>query len=60
MLDVYMLGVLVAFVKLDKMASLHIGLSLFAFIGLIILSTAAMAAFEPQLLWRRLAGKRFT
>jgi paraquat-inducible protein A len=33
MLDVFMLGVLVAFVKLGNMATMHTGISLFAFVG---------------------------
>jgi paraquat-inducible protein A len=58
MLDVFMLGVLVAFVKLGNMATMHIGISLFAFIGLILVSAAATAAFEPHLLWQRMAYGR--
>jgi len=54
MLDVFMLGVLVSFVKLAGMASMHIGLSLYAFIGLILVSAAAAAAFEPHLLWHKI------
>ena len=54
MLDVFMLGVLVAFVKLGNMATMHIGISLFAFVGLILVSAAATAAFEPQLLWQQI------
>jgi paraquat-inducible protein A len=58
MLDVFMLGVLVAFVKLGHMATMHIGISLFAYIGLILTSAAATAAFEPHLLWQRMAYPR--
>lgn len=58
MLDVFMLGVLVAFVKLGNMATMHIGISLFAFIGLILVSAAATAAFEPHLLWQRMGYRR--
>lgn len=58
MLDVFMLGVLVAFVKLGNMATMHTGLSLFAFCGLIAVSAAAAAAFEPRLLWRRLGRQQ--
>jgi len=58
MLDVFMLGVLVSFVKLAGMASMHIGLSLYAYIGLIFVSAAAVAAFEPKLLWHRIGTRR--
>ena len=54
MLDVFMLGVLVSFVKLAGMATIHIGLSLYAFVGLIFVSAAATAALEPQLLWQKI------
>lgn len=54
MLDVFMLGVLVAFVKLGNMATMHIGISLYAFCGLILVSAAAASAFEPHLLWDKL------
>lgn len=58
MLDVFMLGVLVSFVKLAGMATIHIGLSLYAFIGLIFVSAAASSAFEPQLLWHKIGYRR--
>ncbi|MEN8761377.1 MAG: paraquat-inducible protein A [Thiogranum sp.] len=58
MLDVFMLGVLVAFVKLGNMASMHVGISLFAFVGLILVSAAATAAFEPHLLWQQIGYRR--
>ena len=54
MLDVFMLGVLVAFVKLGNMATMHVGLSLYAFVGLILVSAAASSAFDPHLLWQQL------
>jgi paraquat-inducible protein A len=57
MLDVFMLGVLVAFVKLGNMATMHTGLSLYAFCGLIVVSAAATAAFEPHLLWQQLGHR---
>ena len=54
MLDVFMLGVLVSFVKLAGMATLHLGASLYAFVALILVSAAASANFEPELLWQQL------
>ena len=54
MLDVFMLGVLVAFVKLGNMATMHVGISLYAFCGLIVMSAAATASLEPHMLWRQL------
>ena len=54
MLDVFMLGVLVSFVKLAGMATMHIGTSLYAFIALIFVTAAASSAFEPHLLWHKI------
>lgn len=54
MLDVFMLGVLVSFVKLAGMATMHLGTSMYAFVGLIMVSAAATASFEPHILWHRL------
>jgi hypothetical protein len=45
-------------VKLAGMATIHIGLSLYAFIGLIFIAAAARSAFEPRLLWHRLGYPR--
>ncbi len=58
MLDVFMLGVLVAFVKLGNMATMHIGISLYAFVGLIVVGAAATSAFEPQVLWQHFRLRR--
>lgn len=54
MLDVFMLGVLVSFVKLAGMADMVMGPALYAFAALIVISAAAMSALEPHLLWQRL------
>jgi paraquat-inducible protein A len=53
-----MLGVLVAFVKLGDLATMHTGISLYAYGGLIAISAAASAAFEPSYLWRLLGNGR--
>ncbi len=58
MLDVFMLGVLVSSVKLAGMAHMVMGPALYAFASLIVISAAAMSAFEPHLLWRRLGLPR--
>ncbi|MFV2058911.1 MAG: paraquat-inducible protein A [Thiohalomonadales bacterium] len=54
MMDVFMLAVLVALVKISSMAAIIYGVSLFAFILLIILFASVAATIEPQLLWERL------
>ncbi|MGH6899376.1 MAG: paraquat-inducible protein A [Geminicoccaceae bacterium] len=54
MMEVYLLGVLVAYVKLSDLARLELDTALFAFGGLIVVMIAAEAALEPHEIWRRL------
>jgi len=51
LVGVFMLGVLIAIVKLLDLATVIPGISLFALFGWLILSTAARASFEPSILW---------
>jgi paraquat-inducible protein A len=51
MMDVFMLGILVAVVKLSDMATLVPGTSLFAFVVLIFVLAAAQAALDPDVVW---------
>jgi len=37
---------------------MHVGISLFAFVGLILVSAAATSAFEPHLLWQRIGYRK--
>jgi paraquat-inducible protein A len=53
MMDVFMLGILVAVVKLSDMATLIPGTSLFAFGLLIFVLAAAQAALDPHAVWSR-------
>jgi paraquat-inducible protein A len=54
MMEVYLLGVIVAYVKLSDMATLELGLALFSFVGLVLLMITAEGALEPQAVWERL------
>ena len=58
MLDVFMLGILVALVKLAGMADIVLGPGLYAFVPLILFSAGAAATLEPRLLWERLDAMR--
>lgn len=53
MLGVYMLGILVAMVKLRDLATIVPGLSLFFFAGLILTTTAAKTTLNPEMIWIR-------
>ena len=54
MVEVYLLGVLVSLLKLGKLAALTLGTSFWAYVGLIVTLTAAVAAIDYRELWNRL------
>jgi paraquat-inducible protein A len=58
MLEIFMLGILVALVKLGKMATIVPGISVFAFGLLVLVMAAAISALDPPLLWERLDQRR--
>lgn len=53
MLDVFLLSALVALVKLADIADMVLGPAAYAFAALILVYSAAVANFEPPLLWSR-------
>ena len=55
MLEVYMLGIIVAFVKLSDFGSVIPGLALVAFGLLIAALLAVRLAFDPDAIWERVA-----
>ena len=58
MLEVYMLGVLVAITKLSGMATILLGTAFYAFMALLVLTTAASSSMNPRLVWDRLGAPR--
>jgi len=53
MMEVFMVGILVAFVKLSKMATIIPGIALYAFMILIFVLAASAAALDPHIVWNR-------
>ena len=53
MLDVFLLAVLVALVKLNTLAKVIPGPGLVAFTLVVVLTMLASAAFDPKLIWER-------
>jgi paraquat-inducible protein A len=53
MLDVFLLAVLVALVKLSTWAKIIPGPGLIAFTAVVVLTMLASAAFDPKLIWER-------
>jgi paraquat-inducible protein A len=54
MAEVYMLGILVAVVKLADLATIEPGVSLYSFAALIVFMAAVDACLEPGEVWERL------
>ncbi len=51
MLDVFLLSVLVALVKLEQIATVMPGRGLLAFTSVVVLSILASASFDPKAIW---------
>jgi len=54
MLDVFLVGVLVSIVKLVKMGTIVPGISLWAFMIMVMIMAAAQASFDPHQIWERI------
>jgi paraquat-inducible protein A len=54
MTEVFMIGILVAAVKLVKMASIIPGTALYAFMVLIFILAASASALDPHIVWKKL------
>jgi paraquat-inducible protein A len=54
MVEVFLLAVLVSLLKLDKLATLTLGTSFWAFVGVIVCLTAALAVIDQAELWEKL------
>jgi len=54
MMEVFLLGVIVAYVKLSDLAKLEFGVAMFAFVALILVMIAAEVALDPREVWHRL------
>jgi paraquat-inducible protein A len=54
MIDVYLLGFLVAYTKLSGLAQVHLDTALFALIGLMVSLAAADAALDSEAVWHAL------
>lgn len=54
MMEVYLLGVLVSLMKLEKLATLTLGVSFWAYVGLIVCLAGAVSVADPAALWKKL------
>jgi paraquat-inducible protein A len=58
MMEVFMIGILVAIVKLMGMATIVPGLALWSFVLLMLVLTGATASFEPEVVWEQVRRRR--
>ncbi len=58
MMEVFLLGILVSVVKLAGMATIVPGISLYAFLGLIVILAASAASLDPHSIWERVEMKQ--
>ena len=54
MLEVYMLGILVALTKLGALADVYLGLGFYSFIGLMLITVFSSTALDSQFVWNEL------
>lgn len=59
MLEVYLMGILVAMVKLMGLADLSLGLGLFCFIALLLVQVWLEVTMAPHQIWEALSGENF-
>jgi paraquat-inducible protein A len=57
MLEVYLMGVLVAIVKLADMAAITVGLGLVCFISLLLVQVCLEVVMSPHQVWQALSGE---
>lgn len=58
MTEVFLLGLIVAYVKLTDLADVQLGIALFAFVALIVLMAAADSALDRYSVWTMLGDQR--
>ncbi len=58
MMEVFLIGIFVALVKLSDMAEIVAGLAIWAFVLLIPILAAASSYLDPEIVWRRIQDAR--
>ncbi len=54
MLEVYMLGILVAIIKLADLATVITGLGLYSFVALLLITVCSSATLDARVIWKKL------
>lgn len=58
MLEVFMLGILVAYIKMIDEGQIHLGMGLYCFIGLLLATTLNAVLFDTHAIWEQLGRAR--
>ncbi len=57
MVEVYLLGIFVAYVKLVDLATIKLGVALYSFMALMLIVVAANASLDEEAVWREMARR---
>lgn len=60
LLSVFLLGSLIAVVKLQSLATVNPGIGLYAFVAMLFAYAAAQANFDPEVIWHKSQVKQLT
>ena len=55
MMEVYLLGIIVAYVKMSELAHISVSLAMFAYAATVLLEVAGQGKLEPMTVWHRLS-----
>jgi paraquat-inducible protein A len=58
MMQVFLIGILVSLVKLSHMASIIVGIGVYALVGVIFMLSMAVSLYDPRALWGRVKELR--
>lgn len=58
MLDVYMLGILVALIKMSDLGKMEVEPGLYSFVAMMLVANLTTLSFDPHAVWDRLAQRR--
>lgn len=58
MMQVFLIGILVSLVKLGHMATIIVGIGVYALAGAILMISAAVSVYDPRALWERVQELR--
>ena len=54
MIDIFMISILIALVKLEAVATIEPGMGAISFAAVVILTMFAAIGFDPRLIWDRM------